>query len=109
MKKTTHSEEQRRSHKANDITQPLSKIGRTLSVFLSGESINSREEGFGDCSLSSTVFILANTHGLLFECQYRRVPNHSRREISYRLPASEHSHGHCILRRLKHARSSEEG
>lgn len=113
MKKATHSEEQSRPRKANDTTKPLGKIGRILSVFLTGDSINRFEaERSGNHCLNSTVSVLANTHGLLFERQYERVPNHwgePCRVTRYRLPASEHSYGHYILSRLKHARSNGEG
>lgn len=112
MKKATYSEEQSRPRKANDTTKPPSKIARILTILLAGTSINRFEaERAGDHCLHSTISVLANRHGLTFERQQERVPNHWGTPCTvtrYSLPTSQREWGYSILRKLTRIRPAVE-
>ncbi len=77
------------------------KIARLLAHLLVGASINRFEvEHLGDHCLPSTIAVLANRHGLAFQCQPERVPNRWGKPCfvtRYSLPASKYRRIRVVL------------
>lgn len=106
-------DESSRAH-GNSSTATPTKIARILAHLLAGASINRFEaERLGDHCLPSTVAVLANRHGLIFQRQRERVPNHWGKPCDvtrYSLPPSEHDKARKVLACLKRtARPTTEG
>ncbi|WPP47264.1 hypothetical protein [Pseudomonas sp. AN-1] len=105
MKKATRPEEQSRPRKADSSTAAPTKIARILAHLLAGASINRFEaEDLGDHCLPSTIAVLANRHGLIFQRQRERVPNRWGKPCTvnrYSLPASECDKARKVLAYLK--------
>ncbi len=105
MRKATRPEEQSRPRKADSSTAAPTKIARILAHLLTGASINRFEaERLGDHCLPSTVAVLANRHGLIFQRQQERVPNNWGAPCPvtrYSLPTSEHKRARAALAYLK--------
>lgn len=101
MKKATRPEEQSRPRKADSSTATPTKIARILAHLLTGASINRFEaERLGDHCLPSTVAVLANRHGLIFQRQPEKVPNRFGKPCTvtrYSLPPSEHDKARKVL------------
>jgi len=105
MKKATRPEEQSRPRKADSSTAAPTKIARILAHLLTGASINRFEaERLGDHCLPSTIAVLANRNGLIFQRQWERVPNRWGKPCTvtrYSLPASEHKRARAVLATFK--------
>lgn len=105
MKKATRPEEQSRPRKADSSTATPSKIARILAHLLTGASINRFEaEDLGDHCLPSTIAVLANRNGLIFQRQPEKVPNRFGKPCHvtrYSLPTSERKRARAVLAFLK--------
>lgn len=106
-------DESSRAH-GNSSTAAPTKIARILAHLLAGASINRFEaERLGDHCLPSTVSVLANRHGLIFQRQQERVPNNWGAPCTvtrYSLPPSEYKRARAALAYLKRtARPTAEG
>ncbi|TYP62028.1 hypothetical protein [Stutzerimonas stutzeri] len=90
-------------------TPPPSKVSsktmRILAYFPTDASLNCFEaEPLGDHCLDSTIFVLANRHGVTFKRTPEKVPNRwgkPCRVTRYSVPATEREHANAILATLE--------